>query len=89
MSRPVSRISHPFDVVGHPNLEPEVRRSILARWASDRFAVPGQPGLRRAPPPARSVPVDDVFAALRKLDENQPRGEQSMPTPIRGRKGLR
>lgn len=78
MSQPVSRILHPFDVVRHSGLEPEVKRNILARWASDRFAVADQPGLRRAPGAAKAVPVDDVLAALRSLD----RGDPSPPIPL-------
>jgi len=68
VSQPVSRILHPFDIAGHPGLEPEVKRAILARWASDRSAVRGKPALRRPPGAAKPVPVDEVFAALRSLD---------------------
>lgn len=68
MSQPVSRYLHPIDVARHPSLEPEVKRAILARWASDRSAVEGKPALRKPPGVRRAVPVDDVFAALRSLD---------------------
>lgn len=68
MSQPLSRILHPFDVARHPSLEPEVKRAILARWASDRFAVTDHPALRKPPGVPRPVPVDEVFAALRSLD---------------------
>ncbi len=44
----------PFIVARHPQLEPEVKRAILASWASDRSAVEGQPALRR--PPRRQQP---------------------------------
>lgn len=70
MSQPVSRFLHPFDVARHPSLEPEVKRAILACWASDRSAVKGKPGLRKPPGAKRPVPIDDVFAALRALDGN-------------------
>lgn len=69
MSQPVSRFLHPFDVVEHPQLEPEVKRAILASWASDRAAVADHPALRQPPELDRPVPVDDVLAALRSLDE--------------------
>ncbi|WP_454884915.1 hypothetical protein [Sphingomonas oryzagri] len=49
MSQPVSRYLHPFDVAGHPTLEPEVKRAIFASWGSDRSAVEGQPALRKPP----------------------------------------
>lgn len=71
MSQPVSRILHPFDVARHPSLEPEVKRAILARWASDRSAVVDKPALRKPPGARCAVPVDDVFAALRSLDVQQ------------------
>jgi len=70
VSQPVSRILHPFDIAGHPDLEPEVKRAMLARWASDRSAVRGKPALRRLPGAAKPVPVDEVFAALRSLDRS-------------------
>src|SRR5438874_706701 len=47
MSQPFSRFLHPFDVARHPSLEPEVKRSILASWASDRSAVRDQPAPRK------------------------------------------
>jgi hypothetical protein len=72
MSQPVSRITHPFDIVYHPTFEPEVKRAILASWASDASAVPDQPALRRPDDIKKPVPVDDVLAALRMLDGDAP-----------------
>ncbi|MDB5709302.1 MAG: hypothetical protein JWL96_1372 [Sphingomonas bacterium] len=69
MSQASSRFTDPFDVARHPNLEPEVKRAILASWASDAAAVPDQPALRRPADVERPVPVDDVLAALRALDD--------------------
>ena len=74
MSQSGSRFLHPFDVARHPSLEPEVKRAILASWASDRAAVKGKPALRRPPGLRRAVPVDDVLAALRALDGEQEDG---------------
>ena len=31
----LSRFRNPYEVVHHPQLEPEVKRAILASWASD------------------------------------------------------
>lgn len=75
MSQPVSRILHPYDVARHPSFEPEVERAILARWASDRSAMPSKPGRRKPPGARRAGPVDDVFAALRSLDSQPGSGE--------------
>ena len=69
MSQPFSRYLHPFDVAHHPSLEPEVKRSILARWASDRSAVRDQPGMRKPRGAKRAVPIDDIFSAMRTLDQ--------------------
>lgn len=70
MSQPFSRFLHPFEVARHPSLEPEVKRAILASWASDRSAVRDHPALRKPPGVKRAFPVDDVLAAMRTLDEN-------------------
>jgi hypothetical protein len=68
MSQPFSRYLHPFDVAHNPSLEPEVKRAILASWASDRAAVRDQPGLRKPPGARRAVPIDDILAAMHVLD---------------------
>jgi len=47
---------------------PEVKRMVLAAWASDRFAVESQPALRKPPELPHPIPIDDVLAALRELD---------------------
>ena len=64
----LSHFRHPFDVVHHPQLEPEVKRAILASWASDACAVEGAPALRQPAGLDRPVPLDDVMSALRNLD---------------------
>ena len=73
MSEPFSRFLHPFDVARHPSLEPEVKRALLASWASDRSAIRNRPALRKPPGVRRAVPVDDVLAALRSLDGGEAR----------------
>lgn len=77
MSQPFSRFLHPFDVVRRPSLEPEVRRAILASWASDRSAVEDHPALRKPPGANRAVPIDDVLKAMRALDRDSRAGEAS------------
>ena len=68
MSQP-SRFSNPFEVVRNPTLEPEVKRAILASWASDRVAIAGSPALRRPPGTERPVTVDEILDALKSLDK--------------------
>lgn len=64
----LSHFRHPFDIARHPTLEPEVKRAILASWASDAAAVEDRPALRR--PDRRRPPVtfDEVISALKSLD---------------------
>lgn len=61
-------LSDPNALVEHPQLEPEIKRAILASWASDAFTVRSQPKLRKPPELERPVPVQDVLAALKRLD---------------------
>jgi len=81
MSQPFSRYLHPFDVARHPSLEPEVKRAILASWASDRHAVENHPTLRKPPGTRRPVRLDEVFAALRTVDRQA--GGEAGGTPAR------
>ncbi len=76
MPQRFSKFQRPFDVARHPTFEPEVKRAILASWASDAAAVEGRPDLRHPPGLKNPVPIDDVFAALRALDgaSGQPAG---------------
>lgn len=72
MSQPISRFLHPFEIAEHPQLEPEVKRAILASWASDQAAVPDQPALRKPPGLDAPIPLDDVLSALHALDRTTP-----------------
>lgn len=65
----LSHFRHPFDIARHPTLEPEVKRAILASWASDAAAVRNKPHLRKPATGGRAVPVDDVLSALKSLDQ--------------------
>ncbi len=60
--------TRPEEVVENPAIMPEVKRMILASWASDRHAIPARPALRKPPELPHPIPVDDVLAALRRLD---------------------
>jgi hypothetical protein len=64
----LSHFRHPFDIAKHPTLEPEVKRAILASWASDAAAVEGRPSLRKPDRRGPSVAVDDILSALKSLD---------------------
>ena len=64
----LSHFRHPFEIAEHPALEPEVKRAILASWASDAHAVKHRPALRRPPGARRAVPIDGVLSAIKSLD---------------------
>lgn len=63
-----SHFRYPFDIARHPSLEPEVKRAILASWASDAHAVRDRPDMRRPPGMSGCVPIDDVLSAIKSLD---------------------
>jgi len=62
------RISSLQELVIHPQLEPEVKRAILASWSSDACAVRSKPSPRRSPAPPEPIKLDKVLSALRTLD---------------------
>ena len=64
----LGRLSGPYEVVEHPQLEPEVKRAILASWASDACAVRSRPELRQPAELQAPVAVDEILSALRRLD---------------------
>jgi len=55
----LSHFHGPFEKVDHPQMEPEVKRAILASWASDANAVegysnvPGRPVHHKSAAPSR------------------------------------
>ena len=63
-------VRDPKELVYHPQLEPEVKRAILASWASDGFAVRSKPALRKPPELPHPVAVHDVLDALKSFDGN-------------------
>ncbi len=66
--RPAIGFENPADVVKDPHLTPRDKREILSSWASDASAVQDQPCLRWLLGTAEPVPLDDVRAALARLD---------------------
>ena len=63
--------ANPAEVLASATLTKEEKRSILASWASDVWAVVSAPALRLSPFTGNPVDVDDVLAALRALDGQQ------------------
>lgn len=76
--------SHPDEVLNNTILSVTEKRCVLAAWASDAFAVRDNPWLRQLPGSSVAIPVKDILAALRRLDD-----EGNDPPPIHGGAALR
>jgi len=63
----------PSDVVEDPELTLARKRELLAYWASDIHAIANFPALRSLSF-GRTANIDDIQAALRRLDEMVPPG---------------
>jgi hypothetical protein len=63
-----SQVRRPIDVVRAPSLTIDDKRSILAAWASDFYAVVSKPSLRQIPGTPEPVSIDEVQSALKELD---------------------
>lgn len=66
--RPAVGFSDPLDVLKDPHLTSSQKREILCSWASDASAVQDDPNLRWLLGTPEPVPLDDVQAALARLD---------------------
>lgn len=64
----LSPFRHPLDIAKHPTFEPEVKRAILASWASDATAAKGRPAIRLPGRARRAAPIDGGTTALKPLD---------------------
>ena len=74
------RISDLDQVVLNSRLGPEVKRQILASWASDMWTVRSEPTLRSPPELLEPASIDDIMSALRSLDRPTP-DTGLMPVP--------
>lgn len=66
--RPAVGFQNPDDVVKDPHLTYRDKREILSSWASDASAVQDEPRLRWLLGTVEPVPLDEVCAALKRLD---------------------
>jgi hypothetical protein len=81
---PVSHYDSPADVLDDAKLSTEEKRLILSSWASDMYAVESHPALREVPGIPHSLRLDDILAALKRLDDDidpPPRGGLAMRLP--------
>jgi hypothetical protein len=81
---PVSHYDSPDDVLDDAKLSTEEKRLILLSWASDMYAVESHPALREVPGIPHRLRLDDILAALKRLDDDidpPPRGGLAMRLP--------
>lgn len=62
------QLRRPMDVVRAASLPIDDKRTMLASWASDFYAVDSKPAFRRMPGTTEPVSIDEVQAALKELD---------------------
>jgi hypothetical protein len=80
----VSHYTSPDEVLGDARLSAAEKRVILSSWASDMYAVEGNPGLREVPGIPDPLSLSHILAALRDLDgedDPRPRGGAAMRLP--------
>jgi hypothetical protein len=62
------QIERPLDVVKAAALSADDKRTILASWASDFYAIESKPAFRHMPRTPERVLIDEVQDALKELD---------------------
>ena len=80
------------DVLNDASLTRLQKRAILASWASDLWTLESCPWLREVPGVRTPLRVNDIFAALRALDDSRPSSTRASvlafpATPQPGRSG--
>ena len=81
---PVSHYESPADVLNDARLSTDEKRVILSSWASDMYVVESHPALRKVPGIPHRLRLDDILAALKRLDDDTdppPRGGLAMRLP--------
>lgn len=63
-----TELRRPIDVVRAAALPIDDRRTVLAAWASEIYAVDAQPAFRHIPGTPEPVSIDEIKAALGELD---------------------
>ncbi len=69
--RPAVGFTDPLDVLKDPHLATRQKREILCSWASDASAVQDEPTMRWLLGTPEPVPLEEVRAALARLDRWQ------------------
>ena len=66
----VSHYNSPADVLKDARLSTDEKRVVLSSWASDMYAVESHPDLREVPGIPQRLRLDDILAALKRLDDD-------------------
>ena len=66
----VSHYDSPADVLKDARLSTDEKRVALSSWASDMYAVESRPDLREVPGIPQRLRLDDILAALKRLDDD-------------------
>jgi hypothetical protein len=74
----------PAAVLNDPDPANYEKRMILSSWASDLYAVESCPWLRDVPGVKATLRLNDIFAALRALDDDEPPPPGGAPMRIAG-----
>lgn len=82
--RPAVGFSDPLDVLKDPHLTMKQKREILSSWASDASAVQDEPTLRWLLGTPEPVRLDEVQAALTRLDRMSGSEATNASSPLRG-----
>lgn len=62
------QLQRPIDVVRAPALSVDDKRTTLAAWASDFYAIDSKPALRQVPGMPEPISIDEIQSALKELD---------------------
>jgi len=80
----VSHYDSPADVLKDARLSTDEKRVVLSSWASDMYAVESHPDLREVLGIPQRLRLDDILAALKRLDDDidpPPSGGLAMRLP--------
>jgi hypothetical protein len=81
---PASHYLSPEDVLDDAGLSIDEKRLILSSWASDMYVMESQPAFREVPGIPHKLRLDDILAALKRLDGDNgplPRGGLALRRP--------
>ncbi|TCM14395.1 hypothetical protein EDF56_11340 [Novosphingobium sp. PhB165] len=67
----LTKFRHPLEFIERPQLEPEVKRAILASWTLNESAAEGAPDPKRPPGASEPVRFNGIISAMRTLGNRE------------------